>query len=1400
MANDTIGGRQNNPLNIRENPNNRWEGGIPTDKPFAEFESEDYGLRAADRVLSNYDTMYGANTISDVITRFAPPHENDTDNYINFVSEKVGIAPDVRLGSADRYKVIGAMAQMETGTVYEDGYVQEAILRANGGTLPPTLADQAMPSADPLTPTSIEDTYAIELQHREASENAIPPQVAGKSRVTSKFGMPPETEGGSELDVAPAEEDTKFDLDTVNANLDAAIEAQVDPLSTPEKPLVLSPLGEDIVKEEAERVEKGINMRQLMGPMLLMYEGATNITTAMADAAFASTENEFYATTEEELEGFWGSVQSSLEDSFDGEDNSPEREGEFMNRLDVMLSPLESTSSAVLAPVLEFLQDSSYGLEENPLSLSERVQKAGGTSLQAFVDEMRPTYGEGFSDYGYEIINEIAPSASEGVKIGSGIVLEIVTDPMLVVGAPIFKLVQRGMRSLASQAVDPRTGKALDTVTGVVQAGMADFAEWTATVGSKIDNMEVDPEQLSFLGQLALKADAGDTKALKQLDAELKKLPAYARFMKDDELSIIEKAARDLDESLGSPKDPAMSLGAPKSSKGGATRTDKVHPDEIDAEIILNSARINSESDIDELIAALAKIAQRELDKVKGKVTNEATLAEAKNIELKNLLGKATTTFSAAEAVALRQGLEAAASQVSRYAKLYETTGNLIYKVGYEKNMAIFGILDAKATGVATNAGRLLQAHNISDTGNQVTRLRQLNNIMGVYKNGPSDAAYSAEAVMMKAIANSEDTKFVAQLLGKRDLLRKLPGITMEVFINSMISGLGTQAVNFKSNAALLFMAPTERVASALVAGVTGNPKLAQNELREARVMLTGYAQAMGDIARLAFTRTSWEDLNLPDGIKYTHEIASQRIKHHVSAANLQLDGKAGWLADIAGHAIRFAGDALMAADKSFKIANYRAHINAMAIDRATAVARDSNDIRSIYNTLRHNPDEDMIVEAANIASRNTFTNSLSKLEQKAHSVIVNTPMAMAIPFYKTSTNIVKSGIEHGAVGTGVKGFRDYYRVLQGELDNGGQIASRATARIALGTGLPVGIMNYLGDDITGHIDYNTPSGRLKLEMEVPEYSIYRGVDENGKAIYWHYGEFEPLRMVLGLMVNYRNAYNSMHAVDPITGEENPFLKELAAVTMAPFIMTVTDNYLLENVGSIVDLLEGLASEDLVEGERQINRIISTIAVPNVINQINSTYFDQNFRKADNLIQEIMKRTPELSKWLAMDINPWGEPRMKPEMYGPDYITSTYSSGKPLDKYEKELMVLGVNIGDPPPYITPPETPKYERVKLELNSKQKEIFAIVRGKGVDGNTPIKASIVELMESDFYKSTAPNIQKALITNLWANATAQATQYLWENDYSLQHDYDVQVEKLQALRAQQSSQPRQIGESL
>ena len=114
--------RNNNPLNIRKSKD-KWKGLSITqnDPSFCQFETLEYGWRAAFYLLTRtYYHKYRLYTIRSIISKWAPPCENNSKAYVENVSRLTGIDPDEPIGIPSerpaRWIALGmAMAIQENG-------------------------------------------------------------------------------------------------------------------------------------------------------------------------------------------------------------------------------------------------------------------------------------------------------------------------------------------------------------------------------------------------------------------------------------------------------------------------------------------------------------------------------------------------------------------------------------------------------------------------------------------------------------------------------------------------------------------------------------------------------------------------------------------------------------------------------------------------------------------------------------------------------------------------------------------------------------------------------------------------------------------------------------------------------------------------------------------------------------------------------------------------------------------------------------------------------------------------------------------------------------------------------------------------------------------------------------
>ena len=120
-----------NPANLTDNES-KWVGRVPTPERlikegrptrFVAFDNDFHGLRAAFINLKNGYFAKNYNTIEKIITKWAPPKENNTAGYIDYVSKSMGIDKNETLNPKDKgqmFLLLRAICVKESGFLGDD--------------------------------------------------------------------------------------------------------------------------------------------------------------------------------------------------------------------------------------------------------------------------------------------------------------------------------------------------------------------------------------------------------------------------------------------------------------------------------------------------------------------------------------------------------------------------------------------------------------------------------------------------------------------------------------------------------------------------------------------------------------------------------------------------------------------------------------------------------------------------------------------------------------------------------------------------------------------------------------------------------------------------------------------------------------------------------------------------------------------------------------------------------------------------------------------------------------------------------------------------------------------------------------------------------------------------------
>jgi len=126
--------RNNNPGNIRKSPE-KWRGEIEgQDSAFETFDTPENGIRAIAKILLSYQNKRGLRTIAQLIGRWAPPVENDTDSYAEHVAAKALCTVDEDVDLRDQAmmtSIVASIIQHENGVQpYSAAVIRDGVQRA----------------------------------------------------------------------------------------------------------------------------------------------------------------------------------------------------------------------------------------------------------------------------------------------------------------------------------------------------------------------------------------------------------------------------------------------------------------------------------------------------------------------------------------------------------------------------------------------------------------------------------------------------------------------------------------------------------------------------------------------------------------------------------------------------------------------------------------------------------------------------------------------------------------------------------------------------------------------------------------------------------------------------------------------------------------------------------------------------------------------------------------------------------------------------------------------------------------------------------------------------------------------------------------------------------------------
>ena len=427
-------------------------------------------------------------------------------------------------------------------------------------------------------------------------------------------------------------------------------------------------------------------------------------------------------------------------------------------------------------------------------------------------------------------------------------------------------------------------------------------------------------------------------------------------------------------------------------------------------------------------------------------------------------------------------------------------------------------------------AARVTQAGNIKIARSE-GKILNIEELVDIIKNFEGDSATMArlikDAPLEEVINKVSKSKY-----------QRIQEALNSAYINSLLSGPFTQAINVKSGVYEALIRPLEQIAGGALR-------------RDKRAIQLGFAQYRGlmmhfgevvEMTRLALKQGD-AILDPTSRTQDNLEIVNGKATRPISGANLGVEGAAGTAIDWVGKVIELPSRLLMTGDEFLKQSNYRARLYVNALDNTMERGLDiqskagKENIDRIFkegftkNGAANIKESSINQNALQYAREATYTNDLmggSYLNIGSHiQTFLNAApiFRFLAPFIRTPTNLWRH-MSNRIPGLGA--FTKQNRMMW----NSGDRRARAEVlgRQLLGTSVVLYGLHLATEDvedkngkrypkITGNGPSNFQIKKTWLSLGWQPYSIAQ-LNDDGTVTYKQYNRMDPRFMVLGFVAD----------------------------------------------------------------------------------------------------------------------------------------------------------------------------------------------------------------------------------------------------------------------------------------
>ncbi len=595
--------------------------------------------------------------------------------------------------------------------------------------------------------------------------------------------------------------------------------------------------------------------------------------------------------------------------------------------------------------------------------------------------------------------------------------------------------------------------------------------------------------------------------------------------------------------------------------------------------------------------------------------------------------------FNAEEALAARQLLARSGSDLVNMAKRMarvQTPGDEL-EAAFRKAWLRHAAIQEQVSGMTAEAGRLLQQFRMTADSRDVS---QVLSSLGETLGGTARMKEVAERIV--DLENVGTTPAGVNQFALRSLLPKWRDKAIELYINSLLSGPQTHAVNILSNTLTsLAQLPEHAVAAGIGAvrkalpGQADTDRVLFSELGARAVgMLSGAREGMAEAAR------SFRTGDAADAIT--------KVENQPA-----IGGKVG-------QAIRIPTRLLTAEDELFKGIASRMELNGLAIRQAAQEGLTGQAAKDRAADLVLNPPDEMLAKSFDYARYVTFQTPLDPASLAAglsRATQRRPELKLLFPFVKTPMNLLKFAAERSPAALLMKSW-------QRDVRAGGARRDLALTRAMVGTGVGAAIYEMAqAGNITGGGPSDESAKRLLQADGWQPYSLKVGNK------YYSYARLDPFSTTIGTVADMVDLSGSM-------SDENR--EHVAVRAIASIINNLSSKTWLSGISS--------ALEAVNDPDRYLSgflaRTSGSIAVPAVVAQVARTT-DPLLREAQAPMDRIRSRVPGLSEKLLPRRDVFGRPVETGHGLGPDILSPIWTSERRNDPAIGALLRAGIKVAKP---------------------------------------------------------------------------------------------------------------------